>query len=77
MSQECIPLAPGRISLRDQAAQRGLPLVLGSTVAELIAAGYDVDPAWPLHWTLQEWNDSPTGCVVSGTPIPPTWALAT
>lgn len=80
LKQPIEPLAPGRVSLKEQAAQRGLVPPVGMTVAQLIKLGYDVDLSWPLSWIVVENPDSPTGLSVGGPLLASEawcWALAT
>lgn len=58
------PLRPGRRALRDQATDRGEEVLVGATVSELAARGYDVDEDWPAHGVVAEDPKSPTGYVV-------------
>lgn len=59
-----IPLADGRVSIKDQANKLGLDLPIGKTVAEVRSLGFDTDPDWPDHAIIKINDDSPTGLVV-------------
>jgi hypothetical protein len=58
------PLKPGRRSMRDQAHDRGEPVPVGRTVAQLRIMGYDTDPDWPDDGALFEDENSPTGYAI-------------
>lgn len=59
------PLREGRVSLKDQAAKRGLAVPVGKTVAELRLLNFDTDPDWPDTAVLSPDVESSTGFVVA------------
>lgn len=63
-SKEIEPLREGRVSIKDQAVRAQVPVPIGSTVEELEARGFDVDPSWPRYARLAEDSASPTGLVI-------------
>lgn len=80
-SERVEPLKPGRIALHIQAAVFGVDVPVGKTVAEIKAAGFDVDPDWAEDAVMVAHPNSPTGYVVRRRlPVSSqqhVWALAT
>lgn len=76
------PLKPGRIALHVQAAALGVEVPVGKTVAEIKAAGFDVDPDWAEDAVIVAHPNSPTGYAVGrrisvSGPEQYVWALST